>query len=187
MHKVICSVHNRVTYEWLIVWQYQEQYFKGLSEGEKSEASIRNRLNNDQKAQNKIRNPPSPWDLLARSRNSPHKGKCGKTRGAQLHPCTFSTPGKFTCSVCICVFKQVCGVVLTVKYKEVSWNFILHGEQFSIKKTPKRRLPKAYQKWRSCYRHMSLCWGDCLTVAAKVYHKRALTEKEHQKWNKDHT
>lgn len=89
-------------YEWIIAWQYLKQHFNGLSEGEKSEASIRNRRNYNQKKQNKIRKK-NTWDLLAvllvKTYNSNHKGKGSKIRGAQLHPCTFSLPGEFTWSV----------------------------------------------------------------------------------------
>lgn len=52
MHCTECNMSN----VWIIAWQYLEQYFNGLREGEKSEASIRNRPNKNQKAQNKIMN-----------------------------------------------------------------------------------------------------------------------------------
>lgn len=84
-------------YEWIIASQYLEQYFNGLREREKSEASIRNRPNKNQKAQNKIMNQILR-DLLAvllvKSFSICHKGIYNKTRGIQVKSCIFSTPGE---------------------------------------------------------------------------------------------
>lgn len=51
-----------------------------------------------------------------------------------MHPCMFSTSGKFTCSVLhLCVQTSTwSGLDCEVQRGQLFLNFILHGEEFSI-------------------------------------------------------
>lgn len=209
-----CTECYMSNYEGIIAWQYLEQYFNGLREREKSEASIRNRPNKNQKSQNKImsknlkRFTGSPISKIFQylSQRNIDQNKKGTDEILHVYPLRWNVTYSVLCGCSnwyghsqlwnrkessILSIVKLCFTWWTLQYfKQTKKKTKPHGtltktpnpqNQRPADNNPKHRLLlKAYQTWRSYYKHSVKFYSAGLIASLLQLRAHLFAEGYHQ-------